>query len=78
MLLEVFSRDLFQGALVFNIFINDIYLIIEKFSICNFIGDKIMFFLGSNWIILSNFKEFNDDRDFYVISSLIANSIVYL
>ena len=50
MLLEVFSKDLFQGALIYNIFINDIYLIIEKFSICNFIGDNILFSCGSNWI----------------------------
>ena len=48
MLLRVFPRDLFPRYLFFNIFINDIFLFIEKFDICNFADDSTLFSRGYN------------------------------
>ena len=45
------------GPLLFNIFINDISLIVEKSDICNFADDNTLYFHGSNLpLILSNLE----------------------
>ena len=43
------------GPLFFNIFINDIFLVVEKSNICNFADDNTLYSRGSNLpLILSN------------------------
>ena len=45
------------GPLLSNIFINDIFLIVEKSDICNFADDNTLYSLGSNLpLILSNLE----------------------
>ena len=42
------------GPLVFNIFINDIFLVLEKSDICNFADDNILYSHGSKLPLLLN------------------------
>ena len=45
------------GPLLFNIFINDIFLVVEKSDICNFPDDNTLYSHGSNLpIILNNLE----------------------
>ena len=45
------------GPLLSNIFINDIFLIVEKSDICNFADDNTLYSFGSNLpLILSNLE----------------------
>ena len=45
------------GPLLSNIFINDIFLIVEKSGICNFADDNTLYSHGSNLpLILSNLE----------------------
>ena len=45
------------GPLLSKIFINDIFLIVEKSDICNFADDNTLYSLGSNLpLILSNLE----------------------
>ena len=63
------------APLVFNIFINDIFLAVEKSDICNFADDNTLYFHGSNLpLILNNFE--HDMRNLFYwfrINSLKAN-----
>ena len=36
------------GPLLFNIFINDLFLFIRKFGVCNFTDDKTLYSVGKN------------------------------
>ena len=45
------------GPLLFNIFINDIFLVVEKSDICNFADDNTLYSHGSNLpLILNNLE----------------------
>ena len=45
------------GSLLFSIFINDIFLVVEKSGICNFAVDNTLYSHGSNPpLILSNLE----------------------
>ena len=46
------------GPLLFNIFINDIFLVVEKSDICNFADDNTLYSHGSNLpLILNNIEQ---------------------
>ena len=56
------------GPLLFNIFINDIFLVVEKSDICNFADDNTSHFHGSNLpLILNNLEH---DHIFFIGSKL--------
>ena len=42
------------GPLLFNIFINDIFLVVEKSDICNFADDNTFYSHGSNLPLILN------------------------
>ena len=45
------------GHLLFKIFINDIFLVVEKSKICNFANDSTLYSHGSNLpLVLSNYE----------------------
>ena len=45
------------GPLLFNIFIDDIFLVVEKSDICNFVDDNTLYSHGSNFpLILNNLE----------------------
>ena len=63
------------GPLLFNIFINDIFLVVEKSDICNFADDKTLYSYGSNLPLILNNLE-HDMRNllcWFKINSLKAN-----
>ena len=63
------------GPLIFHIFINDIFLVVEKSDICNFSDDNTLFSHGSSLpFILNNLK--NNAKNllyWFKINSLKAN-----
>ena len=63
------------GPLLFNIFINDIFLVVEKSDVCNFADDNTLYSLGSNFpLILNNLEHDMRNRLYWLkISSLKAN-----
>ena len=63
------------GPLLFNIFINDIFLVVEKSDICNFADDNTLYSHGSNLPLILNNLE-HDMRNllyWFKINSLKAN-----
>ena len=63
------------GPLFFNIFINGIFLVVEKTDICNFADDNILYSHGSNLPLIMNNLE-HDVRNllyWFKINSLKAN-----
>ena len=51
------SEGSILGPLLCNIFITDIFLVVEKPDLCNFVDDKTLFSHGSNFpLILSNLE----------------------
>ena len=63
------------GSLLFNIFINDIFLVVEKSDICNFADDNTLYSHGSNLPLILNNLE-HDMRNllyWFKINSLKAN-----
>ena len=42
------------GPLLFNIFINGIFLVVEKTNICNFADDNTLYSHGSNLLLIMN------------------------
>ena len=72
-------REIVQGSilgpLLFNIFINDIFLVVEKSDICNFADDNTLYSHGSNLPLILNNLE-HDMRNllyWFKINSLKAN-----
>ena len=57
------------GPLLFNIFINDIFLVIEKSNICNFANDNTLYSHGRNLPLILNNLE-HDMRNFFIGSKL--------
>ena len=43
-----------MGHLLFNIFINDTFLFVEKSDICNYADDNILFSHGRNLFLIQN------------------------
>ena len=64
-----------MGPLLFNIFINDIFLVVEKSDICNFADENTLNSHDSNLpLILSNLKhDTNNLLYWFKINSLKAN-----
>ena len=64
------------GPLLFNIFINDIFLVVEKSDICNFVDDNTLYFHGSNLpLILNNLEhDMKNLLYWFKINSLKANA----
>ena len=63
------------GPLLFNIFIHDIFLVVEKSDICNFADDNTLYSPGSNLPLILNNLE-HDMRNllyWFKINSLKAN-----
>ena len=63
------------GPLLFNIFINDIFLVVEKSDICNFADDNTLYSHGSNLPLILNNLE-HDMRNllyWFKINSLKTN-----
>ena len=63
------------GPLLFNIFINNIFLVVEKSDICNFANDNTLYSHGSNLLLILNNLE-HDMRNllyWFKINSLKAN-----
>ena len=63
------------GPLLFNIFINGIFLVVEKTDICNFADDNTLYSHGSNLSLILNNLE-HDMRNllyWFKINSLKAN-----
>ena len=76
-------REIFQGStlglLLFNIFINDIFLVIEKSDICNFADDNTLYSHSSNLPLILNNLE-HDMRNllyWFKINSLKANPVKF-
>ena len=71
-----FAEGYLLGPLLFNIFIDNIFLVVEKLDICNFVGDNTLYSHDSNLLlILSNLE--HDMRNLlycFKINSLKANS----
>ena len=63
------------GPLLFNIFINEIFLVVEKLDICNFTDDNTFYCLGSNLTLILNNLEHDMSNLLYwfKINSLKAN-----
>ena len=63
------------GPLLFNIFINDIFLVVEKSDICNFADDNTLYSHGSNLpLILNNLEhDMKNLLYWFKINSLKAN-----
>ena len=63
------------GPILFNIFINDIFLVVKKSVICNFADDNTLYFHGSNLpLILSNLEYYMRNLLYWFkINSLKAN-----
>ena len=63
------------GPLLFNIFINDIFLVVEKSDICNFTDDNTLYSHGSSLPLILNNLEHDMGNLFYwfKINSLKAN-----
>ena len=53
------------GSLLFNIFINDNFLVVEKSDICNFADDNTLFSHGSNLPLILNNLEHGMRNYFY-------------
>ena len=70
------SQGSILGPLLFNIFINDIFLVVEKSGICNFADDNTLFSHGSNLpLILNNLEhEMKSLLYSFKINSFKANS----
>ena len=60
------------GPLLFNIFINDIFLFIEKSDICKFTDDNILFSCGDNLSVVLKSLEHNMFRFTYSKSSKVS------
>ena len=69
------SRNFISGPLLFNIFINDIFLVVEKSDICNFADDNTLYSHGRNLPLILNNLERDIRNPFYwfKINSLKAN-----
>ena len=63
------------GPLLFNIFINDIFLVVKKSDICDFADDNTLYSHGSNLtLILSNLEHDMKNLPYWFkINSLKAN-----
>ena len=63
------------GPLLFNIFINNIFIVVEKSDICNFTDDNILYSHGSNLPLVLNNLEYDLMNLLYLfkIHSLKAN-----
>ena len=70
------SQGSILGPLLFNIFINDIFLVAEKSGICNFADDNTLVSHGSNLPVILNNLEHEMKRLLYSfkINSFKANS----
>ena len=49
-----FLKALYRVLNFSNIFVNDIFLVVEKSDICNFAGDSTLFSHGSNIPLIMN------------------------
>ena len=73
--IHVIPQSSMFGPLLFNIFINDIFLVVEKSGICNFADDNTLFSHGSNLSLILNNLE-HDMRNllyWFKINSFQAN-----
>ena len=63
------------GPLLFNIFINNIFIVVEKSDICNFTDDNTLYSHGSNLPLVLNNLEYDLMNLLYLfkINSLKAN-----
>ena len=63
------------GPLLFNIFINDLFFVIEKSDICNFADDNTLYSCGANLKIVLENLEHNASKLLYwfKINSIKAN-----
>ena len=59
------------GPLLFNIFINDIFLVVEKSDICNFADDNTLYSHGSNLPVILNNLE-HDIRNLLYLFKIIS------
>ena len=59
------SQGSILGPLLFNIFINDIFLVVEKSGICNFADDNTLVSHGSNLPVILNNLEHEMKRLLY-------------
>ena len=64
------------GALLFNIFINDLFLFIRKSGVCNFAGDDTLYSVGKNIEnVISDLKtDLVGVMEWFKINSLKANT----
>ena len=72
---KIDSRGFYFGVLFFNIFSDDIFLVLGKSSICNFADDNTLFSHGSNIpLILNNIEhDMTNLLYWFKINSLKAN-----
>ena len=61
-----------MGSLLFNNFLNDFFLVVEKSDICNFADDNTLYFHGSSLPLILNNPE-HDMRN--LLYSLKINSL---
>ena len=69
------STRVFTGALIFNIFINDLFLFIRKSGVCNFADNNTLYSVGKNIEnVVSDLKiDLVRVMEWFKINSLQAN-----
>ena len=73
---EEFHKVLYWGPLLFNIFVNDLFLFIREYGVCNFADDNTLYGVGQNIDnVISDLKtDLVGVIEWFRINSLKANS----